>query len=168
MSSHIIHGRRLSEPQTPIALPARPGWMFHPERPCQDNPLWTSGDKKDLNDAARLCRSRGCPVLQQCGRWAVENGEQHHVWGGINFGTAEMHAVVAQAAAERPAPPAPEPVPTVDIEQQVRDLWADKLSDSAIALRVGRTPGDISRLRKKIGLSTLYGPGGRRLWEMAA
>lgn len=166
MNQHIIRGRRLVETRTPIGLPARPGWMFHPGRPCKDNPLWTSDEKADRNDAAELCRTRGCPVLQQCGRWAVENGEKHHVWGGLNFDTAEMHAVVAQVAAERPAPPAPEPVkPTAE---RVRELWEQGLSDSAIALRLGKSPGAVNHIRTRLGLEALYGPGGRPKQGVAA
>lgn len=166
MSSHIIRGRHLSEPRTPITLPARPAWMFHPDRPCKDNPLWTSNDKHELNEAAKLCRKLACPVLQQCGRWAVDNGEKDLVWGGLNFSTAEMRAVVEEAAGRVPGVRGRKS--SLTLEQQVRELWADKLSDSTIALRVGKTPTDISKLRKKLGLAALYGPGGRPLEGAAA
>lgn len=159
MNQHIIRGRRLVETRTQIGLPARPNWMFHPDRPCKDNPLWTSDDKKDLNDAAKLCRKRACPVLELCGRWAVETGEKHHVWGGLNFSTAEMHAVGEEAAGRVPGTAGRKPDPTVD--QQVRELCERGLSDSDIALRLDKWPGSIGHIRKRLGLAAQYGPGGR-------
>jgi hypothetical protein len=159
MNQHIIRGRRLAEPRTPIELPTRPAWMFHPDRPCAGGDLWTSNDRAELSAAAKLCRKRQCPVLQECGRWAVDNGEKHHVWGGMNFSTAEMHAVVEQAKAQVPGPVK---------SKQVRELWKQGLSDSTIALRLDKTPGAINHIRQRLGLATLYGPGGKPKRRTAA
>lgn len=46
--------------------------------PCIDDPMWTSDDWMDLQEAAYLCR--GCPALVPCreagqGEWGV--------WGGV-------------------------------------------------------------------------------------
>jgi hypothetical protein len=166
VKTHVIRGRSLTETRTPPEFPARPAFMFHPDRPCKDGTKWTSDDKKELGEAARLCRKLACPVLQECGQWAVENGEKHHVWGGLNFGTAEMHAVVEQAAGRKPGTAGRKP--NLPIDQQVRELWAEGLNDSTIALRLDKTPTDISKLRKRLGLAALYGPGGRRLETAAA
>lgn len=159
MKTHVIRGRSLAETRTPPEFPARPAFMFHPDRPCKDGTKWTSDDKKELGEAARLCHKLACPVLQECGRWAVENGEKHHVWGGLNFGTAEMHAVVNEAAGRASGVVGRRSDPV--LEEQVRQLYAKGLSDTTIALQLGRWPGTIGHIRKRLGLDALRGPGGR-------
>lgn len=46
--------------------------------PCLDDPLWTSTDYNDLEQAAELCT--GCPALVPC-RAAGER--EYGVWGGV-------------------------------------------------------------------------------------
>jgi hypothetical protein len=48
------------------------------------------------------------------------------------------------------------------IEQQVRDLWGQDLSDSAIAIRIGRHPHAVCKIRARLKLPSKFGPGGRR------
>ena len=43
----------------------------------------------------------------------------------------------------------------------MRELAAQGLSDSAIALRLDKWPGAISRIRQRLGIAAQYGPGGR-------
>lgn len=37
------------------------------------------------NVNAKKCRSicEQCPVIEECGRYAIENNEQHGIWGGM-------------------------------------------------------------------------------------
>lgn len=58
--------------------------------------------------------------------------------------------------------------PTADQEQQVRDLWTQRCSDSAIAMRLGLSTGGVSKIRARLGLPGLYGPGGRPRRQVAA
>ncbi|WP_433368420.1 hypothetical protein ACQPZX_41530 [Actinoplanes sp. CA-142083] len=53
-------------------------------------------------------------------------------------------------------------------EQQIRELWAQDLSDSAIGLRIGQLPGTVGKVRKRIGLPSKFGPGGRRRKQVPA
>lgn len=159
MKPAIVRGRSLVEPRPLPDYPPRPEWIFHPGRPCIGDNRWTSDDKKELNEAARLCHVKACPVLQECGAWAVENGEKHHVWGGVNFSTAEMHAVVDEAAGHKPGTTGRRPNPV--LEAQVQQLWEQGLSQSTIALRLGKWPGTIGHICKRLGLEAQHGPGGR-------
>lgn len=85
MNVTMIRGHRLTEPRTPVTFPERPAWMLHPDRPCAGSDLWTSDDTTELDVAAGLCRTLDCPVLQECGRWAVENDVCWGAWGGLAF-----------------------------------------------------------------------------------
>lgn len=51
----------------------------------------------------------------------------------------------------------------LQLEERIRELHARGLSDSDIALRLGKTAGGINHVRRRLGLPTLYGPGGRRI-----
>ncbi len=42
-----------------------------------------------IEDAKAVCR--GCPVRDECLRWALENGQDTGVWGGL--GEAERRAL---------------------------------------------------------------------------
>lgn len=127
-------------------------WTNHPGRPCDGDPRWTSDDKHEVGEAARLCHVKACPVLQQCGRWAFDNGERHHVWGGLNFSSKPVRAQVTAHLAEK----------AIEVlERQIRDLHRQGLSDSTIGLRIGKSPGEVHKLRRRFGLPALYGPGGQ-------
>lgn len=59
----------------------------NPIYPCAGNPdLYTDADFLTEDQAEEICY--GCPLLKQCYDFAVANGEQHGVWGGINFSIA--------------------------------------------------------------------------------
>jgi WhiB family redox-sensing transcriptional regulator len=47
----------------------QPDWMFPSEQ-----------DKAGIEFARRVCRP--CPVRRECLRWALDNAEQHGIWGG--------------------------------------------------------------------------------------
>lgn len=168
MNVTMIRGQRLTEPRTPITLPARPAWMHHPRRPCRDEPaLWTSDVADVRKEAAKLCRELDCPVLQECGRWAIETGERHYVWGGLDFSAGgEPEEVDNDIAGPQPEGAGAERAgagrkPDTAIEAQVRELVGQGLSDTAIALRLDKWPGAIGRVRQRLGIQAQYGPGGR-------
>lgn len=52
--------------------------------PCQVDPWPFTSDERPMRlEAARACAP--CPVLIECARAAVANGEAHHVWGGVDL-----------------------------------------------------------------------------------
>jgi len=58
----------------------------HGRRPRCGEPggheMWLSDDATERAQAARWCV--GCAVLVECGAAADEQGERHHVWGGVD------------------------------------------------------------------------------------
>jgi hypothetical protein len=56
----------------------------HPIYPCISNPdLYTDTDFLTEDECEEICH--GCPLLKQCYDFAVANGEQNGVWGGVSF-----------------------------------------------------------------------------------
>lgn len=51
---------------------------------------------------------------------------------------------------------------TAELNQSVAELHAKGLNDLAISLHVGCHRGVVAKVRQRLGLETLYGPGGRR------
>jgi len=54
------------------------GWGIERE----DRDYWKKASLS-IDDCESLCY--GCPLLKQCYDFAVVNGEQYGVWGGVNF-----------------------------------------------------------------------------------
>ena len=51
--------------------------------PCMTNPAaFTSGQYAERQEAAQSCRS--CPAQTACARFADDNAEPAHVWGGTD------------------------------------------------------------------------------------
>lgn len=48
----------------------------------EDPDLFYREDAASLKAAKAVCAR--CPVLEQCRDWAVETGEPHGVWGGLD------------------------------------------------------------------------------------
>jgi hypothetical protein len=59
-------------------------------------------------------------------------------------------------------PPSPRVAAKEQLDRLVADLWKQELSDGDIALRTGRHTGSITKVRRRLQLPALYGPGGRR------
>lgn len=49
---------------------------------------WVSDDPADRERAKRICDR--CTESPACLRGALERGEKHHVWGGIDLGVVDM------------------------------------------------------------------------------
>ncbi|MFE7245880.1 WhiB family transcriptional regulator [Streptomyces sp. NPDC057580] len=69
-------------------------WRMHAA--CRDEdpdlffPIGSTGPALVQTDEAKeVCR--GCPVREQCLEWAMENGQDSGVWGGL--GEAERRAL---------------------------------------------------------------------------
>ncbi|MFE7391842.1 WhiB family transcriptional regulator [Streptomyces sp. NPDC057582] len=69
-------------------------WLMHAA--CRDEdpdlffPIGSTGPALVQTDEAKeVCR--GCPVREQCLEWAMENGQDSGVWGGL--GEAERRAL---------------------------------------------------------------------------
>lgn len=142
-----------------------------PSRNCAtaDPELFFSTD--ELVQAAAKLQCRGCPVKAACLTYALDNDERHGVWAGYL-----MSSLVERKAAMAGRRPAPRRTKTsiaarrasraekqAALEQQVRELWERGLSDSVIALNANTHVGAVCKIRKRLGLATLYGARGRRL-----
>lgn len=72
---------------TPDTLTAAPTW--HTQAACAapqfkaHEDLWFArpGDQQAMDAAKRICRS--CPVMQECGQYALAERIEHGVWGGM-------------------------------------------------------------------------------------
>lgn len=61
----------------------RPDWMRAAACAYVDPELWYPHDKGDPGVAAkRICR--GCPVRIECLEYALDNNEDHGIWGGLS------------------------------------------------------------------------------------
>lgn len=62
-------------------LVIRPEWMQLAECAFVDPELWYPHEKGDPGiQAKRICRR--CPVRIECLQYALDNDEQHGIWGG--------------------------------------------------------------------------------------
>ncbi|MEC3992047.1 WhiB family transcriptional regulator [Actinacidiphila sp. DG2A-62] len=52
-----------------------------------------------IEEAKSVCRR--CPVMDQCLQWALENGQEHGVWGGLS--EDERRSMRRRAARNRAA-----------------------------------------------------------------
>lgn len=142
----------------PPERPDRPAWFTDDRRRCAPtNPdwrLWTSENKVDHTLAAGLCHR--CPFYDACRAWAVAAGEDANVWGGLNLNTATDRAYAQRLATGAPAPADPTAMRGAELRDHVRELWGDQLPDGEIAVRVGRHPDDIRKLRRTLGLANLF------------
>ena len=106
-------------------------------QPAHDPDLWfpdgTTGHwQLVIEDAKRVCYR--CPVMELCGQWARETGQEYGVFGGLS--EDERRAMKRRRADRRTAPrPEPEPeektpAPTLvfarvgSLAEQCRDLYA--------------------------------------------
>lgn len=177
-----LSGHRFAGPAAGgLELADGPAFADDPRRGC--NPgnarLFISEDRSEQNRAKDICSD--CPVRKACGTWAVAH-EAAGVWGGyLISGTEDFQAAVAEfglpatkkakpvksaaqrRAEERAARDAAVAAEKARVESEVRELWNQQLPDGVIALRVGLHPGAVVRIRQRLGLATLYGPGGRRI-----
>lgn len=78
------------------------GWQMHPSRPCAEGYAehWFPESKVPEVYAAKLCA--GCPVLQQCGDFALTNRETDGIWGGMT--PQARQAIRKPSAGERARP----------------------------------------------------------------
>jgi lambda repressor-like predicted transcriptional regulator len=77
-----------------------PEWMTDPRRGCAPDhlqPLFTSDNSEELAEAAKICEE-SCPFRDACRQWAIERGEQSHVWGGLVLSKAAVRKKVARQA----------------------------------------------------------------------
>jgi hypothetical protein len=137
-------------------IPAKPAFMDDPARPCAPERgrayLFTSDDRGDQREAKKICLRR-CPFQVECLRYALEQDERWHVWGGVL-----MSSGIERARARR----------SYHIDRQVRELWEKRLSDGQIGAALGINKRTVRENRHRQRLPALYGPGGKRKAEVAA
>lgn len=64
--------------------------MSDEERLCQQDPeLWWSTSTPDIRAAKAYCSD--CPLIEECGAYAIAAREPYGVWGGMD--AAERHRV---------------------------------------------------------------------------
>jgi WhiB family redox-sensing transcriptional regulator len=69
---------------TNLVTPKMP-WVEDARCRTQGDPAWFYPDRSASEfsrQAKQVCAH--CPVIEQCLRWALENREEHGVWGGLS------------------------------------------------------------------------------------
>lgn len=127
----------------------------------------------DQEEAKRICRD--CPVRMACAVWALDNGERSGIWAGYDMSSAKERSKAVAATGWKPgrqeltpqelrARREAERVAAAErLEATIREMWERGLPDLAIGLSAGIHPGAVGRIRQRLGLPTLFGPGGKRL-----
>lgn len=99
--------RSFNTPLGPTSTPRAEDWRDHAvcreEDPELFFPVGNSADAYHQADAAKAVCAR-CPVMEQCGRWAIRNRVEHGVWGGMSENDRRK---VLKILAERNASPPP-------------------------------------------------------------
>lgn len=68
-------------PGLPETIPEDAGWRAHAECWGEDPELWFSLVPREQHLAKKICHE--CPVEEQCRTWAMENGQDFGIWGGM-------------------------------------------------------------------------------------
>jgi WhiB family redox-sensing transcriptional regulator len=99
-----VHGWTAGEPGNcpgsygpPVKPPTPPAATLDPDDDWADKAACTAVDPEmffssDTDEARRVCA--GCPVSEDCLRWAMDNNIEHGVWGGLT--PSERHALKAR------------------------------------------------------------------------
>jgi hypothetical protein len=180
-----LHGSRTGRPAGRLDLSAGPDFMTDRARGCAPgkvdpkvfHPL--DGDSPATRRINRINRKKatatcaGCPFHTKCATWALDHGERDGVWGGfvmdsvinreraasqIGWKPGRKPPTQSELRAQRVAAAAAE---TARVEAVIREMWGRGKSDGAIAMHLGLAPGSVNKIRIRLGLATLYGPGGR-------
>ena len=173
-TKHNGHVRLHAISRTPrgrLELDPGPAFMTDPARGCAPGKvapgLFVSDDEVDRAAAKVVCQQR-CPFRARCLNYALEHGDRFGVWGGVDMGNP--HELGALGYRRHKAKPdvaatarATRLQARLNLEQQVRELHAQGLSDAAIALKTGQHPRNVSNVRTRLRLPALYGPGGKPL-----
>jgi hypothetical protein len=120
-----------------------------PRRGCAPGKVAPDAFFADRSDpvielARKACR--GCDFRSQCLDRALDQDEQHGVWGGVLMSSK------------------PERDKAIALRNEFRVIkgWQRGLSDGDIALRTGLHPSSVQKIRSELGLAAHFGPGGRR------
>lgn len=142
----------------PLDVPAGPGWMSDPARGCAPGKvepgIFTSEDKSVHARARRACG--GCPFQRDCLEYAVETGEQWHIWGGVLFSSAAERTKALAGRDTRPT------------RDKVRDLWEQGLTDPQIAELIGVHTTTVCKSRYSLGLTAHFDQHAPRTRQVAA
>ena len=154
-----------------IGISAGPAFMASPDRACRtvDPDLFYSVQDTDQELAKVVCGH--CPFRQDCATWALANGEQHGIWGGVLMSSPDERRQAREDFHVTAQVPKPKPKPVrvsrqqakADLERKVREGWEKGQDDATIALNIGITHNGACNIRTRLGLPALKGPGGRRI-----
>lgn len=165
-----------AEPHQFPHLDPGPEWMAKEELLCTPEDvrdLFYSPLGPDREEARALCG--GCPFRVPCLTQALENGEVHGIWGGVDM-TFVKEREQARKTLRVDVRPKPAPAPRADAKRpradarlgEIKKLWEQGRTDHEIGLKLGLHPSTIAYTRKHaLGLPAKFGPGGRRLKKEA-
>lgn len=147
-------------------------FLNDPARACRGvNPkLFFSAYDTYLEQAKQICGA--CPFTTECLRYATGNGERYGVWGGINFTDEDERRQAHRnlgVPEQKPALSRPVVAPKnrrigrEELYDAIRTRWELGQSDGQIALQLGIHPSSVQSVRAKLGLTTRFGPRGKRL-----
>lgn len=102
-----------------LTSPPPADWRHHGACATHDEPdIWFAGRngseaRAQTNEAQDICY--GCPVLQQCGQWALDAREVWGVWGGMTEtqrrSVLRRRGIRVDVPDGKPAKPKPKPKP---------------------------------------------------------
>lgn len=141
----------------------------NPDRGCKDvDPdLFFSESIAELNKAKKICLA--CPVREPCDAYATREDVGFGVWAGINRSPdaagrrRRREEKQAEQAAHLTEVRAAVEARRVALDVAVRERWEAGHADGAIALSLDLHPSTVTAIRRRLGLPSLYGPGGRRM-----
>lgn len=80
---YLVRPSRASAADLPVTTDWRTRSACAVEDPELFFPIGNTGPALlQIEEAKAVCRR--CPVMERCLQWALENGQEHGVWGGLD------------------------------------------------------------------------------------
>ncbi|MFF5859882.1 WhiB family transcriptional regulator [Streptomyces sp. NPDC012751] len=85
MNRSIVRTAYAPDAELPVNTNWRAGAACANEDPDLFFPIGNTGPALlQIEEAKAVCRR--CPVVERCLQWALESGQEHGVWGGVDEG----------------------------------------------------------------------------------
>lgn len=159
----MIEPEGIEEEPLPSASDILNRWTWVDRGACKgkDTSLWFSEERGDIAAAVVICRS--CPVRAICAEYAVLNGEEYGVWGGLtdaqirrirfDRGLAITDRRARGANPVKVLPETPPPTMPALVDRNVlAEAWGVSTTLVTNAVKDGRLPPPVA----KSGRSPLY------------